>query len=263
MGRDAEDPRASRAAETSGSEPAAAGERSTARAPALHGDVRARRRHLAHERVDLRGGSRSGNDRERGPGGDRTRSAGVGRVHPDRQQGWGSDRTQAGLRAGPAGLCDRRHVDGLRPEPDIGHPLLGHHRWARGLVAASRHAVPDPRQLRRGRSAEGLRAGRRRRGDRRRRRTAARRLHHHVSVVAGGVPPRGRRHRDRAVEHQTRSRRRVHRRSKRRRGRRGAVRPRHGRHRAGHPLVAGGRGVGRRPHRRSAPSPWGYWSGGW
>ena len=72
------------------------------------GDVRARRRHIADERVDLVGGSRPRHDRQRRPGRDRARGAGIRRVHPDRRQGRRSHRTQAGVRAGPARL--RRSV---------------------------------------------------------------------------------------------------------------------------------------------------------
>ena len=61
-----------------------------------------------------------------------------------------------------------------------------------------------------------------------------------------GVPARGRHHRGRAVRHQARARRAVHRAAGRRPGRRRPLGPRHGRHRAGHPGVAGGRRVGRR-----------------
>ena len=64
---------------------------------------------------------------------------------------------------------------------------------------------------------QGLRPGRGGGGDRRRGRAADRGLHHHLPVVAGRVPARGRRHRDRAVRHQTRPRRAVHRTATRRR----------------------------------------------
>ena len=120
-----------------------------------------------------------------------------------------------------------------RPEPDRGHHLLGDHRRARRVAAAAGDAVAHPRQLRGRGAEEGLRPGRRRGRDRRRGRAAARRLHHHLScrggsafllevviiaVVLSGiklvrdVPYTG----PRAG----------------RLGRRGAVRPRHGRHRA-------------------------------
>ena len=136
--------------------------------------------------------------------------------------------------------------DGVRPEPDRGHHLLGDRGRDRRLVAAARHAVADPRQLRGSGPEEGLRPGRGRGRDRRRGRTAARRLHHHLPVVATRVRARGRHHRGRALRHQTRPRRALHRASARRRGWRGAVRLGHGRHRAGHPGVAGGRRVRRR-----------------
>ena len=57
------------------------------RDPPRDGDVRARRRHVADERLDL--GRREGprHDRERRAVGDRARGARVGGVHPDRQQG--------------------------------------------------------------------------------------------------------------------------------------------------------------------------------
>ena len=134
----------------------------------------------------------------------------------------------------------------LAQRPDRDHHLLGDHRRARSVVAAARHAVADPRQLRGGGSDEGLRPGRRRGGDRRRRRPAARRLHHHLPVVAPRVPARGRDHRDRALRHRTRPRRAVHRPAGDRPGRRRALRGRHGRHRAQHPGLAGGRRIGRR-----------------
>ena len=110
---------------------------------------------------------------------------------------------------------------------------------------------------------EGLRAGRGRGRDRRRGRAAARRVHHHLPVVARRVPARGRRHRDRAVRHQARPRRAVHRISRGRRGRRDPVRPGHGRHRAGHPGVAGRRRSPSARSWRSARSRWPGWSGGW
>ncbi len=216
--------------------------------PAGHGDVRPRRRHVADERLDLIGGPRPGHDRERRPVGDRARGARLGGVHPDRQQDRRSDRAQASVRAGSARLRRRRALDGARPEPGHDRHLLGHRGWARRLAAAARHAVPDPRQLRGDRSAQGLRAGRGGGGDRGRGRTADRRLHHDLPLVARGLPHGGRRHRDRALRHPAGARRPVHGSPWRRRGGSGPVRARHGRHRAGHPRVAGGRGV-----RRGAP----------
>ena len=103
---------------------------------------------------------------------------------------------------------------------------------------------------------QGLRPGRRRGRDRRRGRAAARRLHHHVPVVARRLPARGRRHRGRAVRHQARPRRAVHRAPGGRRRRRGPLGRGHGRHRAGHPGLAGGRRVGRARSWWSAPSRW-------
>ena len=79
-------------------------DRSTPSDPAGDGDVRARRRHVAHERVDLGGGRGSRHDRQRRPVRDRARGAGLGRLHPDRQQGRRPHRPQAGLRPGPARL---------------------------------------------------------------------------------------------------------------------------------------------------------------
>ena len=113
------------------------------------GDVRARRRHVAHERVDLGGRRGSRHDRERRPVGDRARGAGLRRVHPDRQQGRRPHRPQARLRARSARLRDRRAGDGARPGPHRDHRLLGDHRRARRVAAAARDAVAHPRQLRR------------------------------------------------------------------------------------------------------------------
>ena len=72
-------------------------------------------------------------------------------------------------------------------------------------------------------------------------------LHHDVPVVAHRLPARGRDHHRRAHRGQAHPRRALHRVSPRRRRRRGAVRRGHGRHRAGHPGVAGGRRVRRPP----------------
>ena len=130
---------------------------STARRPAGDGDVRARRQHIADERLDLRGGRRPRHDRQRRPVRDRARGAGVRRVHPDRQQGRRSHRAQAGLRAGPARLRRRRTGDGAGPEPDGGHHLLGAGGRARRVAPAARHAVAHPRQLRGSGPEEGLR----------------------------------------------------------------------------------------------------------
>ena len=62
-----------------------------------------------------------------------------------------------------------------------------------------------------------------------------------------GIPARGRDHRDRALEHQARPRRALHRASGGRRGRRGPLGPGDGRHRAEHPGLAGRGRVRRRP----------------
>ena len=67
------------------------------------GDVRARRRHVADERVDLGGGQGSRHDGQRGAERDRARGPGLRRVHPDQQQDRRPVRTQAGVRAGSAG----------------------------------------------------------------------------------------------------------------------------------------------------------------
>ena len=88
--------------------PPAAQTQSSARDPAVDGDVRARRRHVADERLDLGGRARSRHDRQRGPVGHRARSAGVRRLHPDRQQDRRPLRAQTGVCAGVAGLCRRR-----------------------------------------------------------------------------------------------------------------------------------------------------------
>ena len=217
------------------------------RRPAGDGDVRARRRHVADERVDLGGGRGPRHDGERRPVGDRPRGAGLGRVHPDQQQDRRPLRAQAGLRARSARLRRRRRGDDARPGSHRDHHLLGDAGWARRLAPPARHAVADPRQLRRRRAEEGLRPGRGRGRDRRRRRTAARRVHHHLSVVARRLPARGRDHRHRAVRRQAGARRAVHRAAWHRRRRRRPLRLRHGRHRARHPRVAGGRRGGRRP----------------
>ena len=159
---------------------------------ACRGDVRARRRHLADERLDLRGGRGSRHDGERRAVRDRARGPGLGRVHPDQQQGGRPHRSQAGLRPGPARLRHRRPGDDAGPEPDRDHHLLGDPRRSGGIAAAARHAVTHPRELRRSRSQEDLRPGRGSGGHRRSGRTAARRLRHHLPVVAGRLPPRSR-----------------------------------------------------------------------
>ena len=79
-----------------------------AAAPAGDGDVRARRRHVADERVDLGGRRGPRHDGQRRAVGDRARGARLRRVHPDRQQGRRPHRPQARLRARPARLRRRR-----------------------------------------------------------------------------------------------------------------------------------------------------------
>ena len=118
------------------------------RDPARDGDVRARRRHVADERVDLGGRARPRHDRERRAVGDRARGARLGRVHPDRQQDRRPDRPQARVRPRPARLRDRRAVDDARAEPAPDRHLLGDHRRPRRVAAAAVDAVADPRQLR-------------------------------------------------------------------------------------------------------------------
>ncbi len=214
---------------------------SAARPLARHGDVRPRRRHVADERFDLLGRQRSRHDGQRGPVGDRTRSAGVGRVHPDRKQGRRSHRTQEGVRPRTPGLCHRRPRHGARAEPRRGHHLLGDHRRPRRIAPAPRDAVTHPRQLRGRRPEEGLRTGGRVRRHRRSGGTAARRIHHDLPVVARRVLAGRRGDRRRVVRHQARPRCAVHGRPARRRDRSGPLRGRHGRHRPQRARVAGGR----------------------
>ena len=236
-------------------------------APAGGGDVRARRRHVADERVDLGGGQGSRHDGQLCPERDRARGPGLRCVHPDQQQGRRPLRTQAGVRAGSAGVCDRRAGDDPRPEPDGDHRLLGDHRRPRRLAPAAGDAVPDPWQLRGSGTEEDLCAHRSGGRDRRRGRAAARRLRHHLPVLARRLPARGRRHRGRAVADRAPQGRPVHGSAAGRRGRRGPVRAGDGRRGAGHPGVAGGRrlrraadrdrrarALGARPLARAAPS---------
>ena len=213
------------------------------------GDVRARRRHVADERVDREGGRGPRHDRQRGAGRHRARGARVGRVHPDREQGRRPHRAQAGLRPRSARLRAGRPGDGVVSGPHGDHRVLGDRRRARRVVAAAGDAVADPRQLPGRGPEEGLRPGGRRGGDRRRGRPADRRLPDHLPVVARRVPAGGRRDRGRAQRPQAHSRRALHRPARRRRGRRAAVGRRHGRRRHRHPRLAGGRGVRRRPDR--------------
>ena len=76
----------------------------------------------------------------------------------------------------------------------------------------------------------GLCPGRSLGGGRRGDRTAARRVHHDLPLVAGRLPARARDHRDRVARFRAHQGRAVHGTSPGRRGRRGPVRPRHGRH---------------------------------
>ena len=153
--------------------------------------------------------------------------------------------------------------DGAGPEPDRSHHLLGAGRRAGRLAAAAVHAVAHPRQLRRSGPDEGLRPGRRRGRDRRRGRATARRLHHDLPVLAGRLHPRGRHHRGRPLRHQTRPRRALHRAPRGRRGGLGPVRRGHGRCRAQHPGVAGGRRIRRSRSWSSASPGWPGWSTGY
>ena len=220
-----------------------ADDRSPTPASPGHGHVRVGGGHLADERVHLGGGPRSGHDRQQRAVRHRVGGAGLGRVHPHREQGRRSHRPQAGLCVGPARLCHRRAGHGARPEHHRRHRVLGHSRRTGRVAPAALHAVPHPRQLRRRGAAPGVRPRGRGRRDRRRRRAAAGWLHHHLPVVARRVPPRGGRHRRRPLRHQARARRPVHRRARRRRRGCDALGLRHGRHRAGHPRLAGRRGV--------------------
>ncbi len=180
--------------------------------PAAGGcDVRARGRHVVHERLDLRRGPRSGCDRERRPGDHRARGARLRRLHPDRGQDRRPDRAEAGVRDRPPGVCHRRGGDGAGAEPHRRDRLLGDHRRTGRVPAPARDAIAGPRQLR-GRSPEkGLRHGRRRGRRRRCGRAAPRRLHHDVPVVACRLRARGCRDRGGAAGDQARARRRVHR----------------------------------------------------
>ena len=122
------------------------------RDPPRGGDVRARRRHVVDERLDRGGRQGPRHHREWGPIRDRARGAGLRRVHPDREQDRGPDRPQEGLRPGSARLRDRRARDDARAGPHRGHHLLGDHRRSRRVAPAAVDAIPDPRQLRRGRA---------------------------------------------------------------------------------------------------------------
>ena len=153
-------------------------------------------------------------------------------------------------------------VDGAGAERDGDHRLLGDPRRARRVAAAAGDAVADPRQLR------GRRSGARSTPWSARRPRSPPRSDR---CSAGSSPPTcrgGSRSCSRSSSSRSSCpasgssatcRTRV---PPRRRGRLGAVRRRHGRHRAGHPGVAGGRRVRRRAPGRSAPSRWRRWCGG-
>ena len=143
---------ASGSSKPSMSETAAAGPLAAARAAARDGDVRARRRHVADERLDLGGGQGPRHDRQQRPVGDRARGAGLRRVHPHREQVRRPVRPQARVRARPARLRRRGPGHGRRAEHDRDHHLLGDRRRARRLAAAAGDAVAHPRQLRRRRA---------------------------------------------------------------------------------------------------------------
>ena len=219
---------------------------SSAPDPPGDGHVRAGRRHVDHERLDLGGGRRPRHRRECHPVRDRARGPGLGRLHPDRQQDRRPLRTQARVHPGSARLRDRRPGDGPVPDRAADLHLLGRDRWPRRVAPAARDAVAHPRQLRRGSPEGDVCPGRRLGCDRGGRRSADRRLHHHVPVVSRRVPARGRRHRDRVGRQPAGQGRAVHRAAPDRPGRRRPVGPRDGRPGAGHPRLAGGR-RGRRP----------------
>ena len=236
-------------------------------ARARGGDVRARRGHVADERVDRGGGRGPRYDGQLGSERDRARGPGLRGVHPDQQQGRGPLRAQAGVRGRSAGLRDRRPGDDPRPEPDGDHRVLGDHRRPRRVAAAPGDAVPDPRQLRGRGTEEDVCAHRRGGRDRRRGGAVARRLRHDLPVLARRLPVRGRRHRGRALADRAPRGCPLHRPAAGRRGGCGPVRRGDGRRGARHPGVAGGRrlrraahrerrgrAVGARPLARAAPS---------
>ena len=99
--------------------------------------------------------------------------------------------------------------------------------------------------------------------DRRRDRAAARRLPDDLPFLARRVHARGRRHRRRPARQPAAApRRSLHRRPGRRRRRLGPLGPRHGRPRARHPRLAGGRRVRGGAAGRSGWRRWGCWSTG-
>ena len=137
------------------------------------------------------------------------------------------------------------------------------YRRARCIAAAASDAVTHPRQLRGSCAEAGLRPGRGGGGHRRGGWSAARRLHHHLPIVAGRVRARGRRDHRRAVRHRPGPRRGVHRDRGHRRRRCAPLGPRHGRHRARHPGVAGGSRGGRHAARHRRRSRMAALAGGW
>ena len=106
------------------------------------------------------------------------------------------------------------------PEPDRHRHLLGDHRRAGRVPAASRDAVPGPRQLLRRRAEAGLRDDRCRRRHRRRGRSPARGLRHDLPVLARRFRARGRHHRRRPEPDPAGQGRGVHRVPRDRQGRR-------------------------------------------
>ncbi len=182
-----------------------------ARSPARDGDVRLGGRHVADERVDLRSRAGPAHHSQRRSVRHRPRSARLRRLHPHRQQDRRPLRPQEGVRARPARLHDGRDRDDAGAGAHRDHHLLGDHRRARCLAAAALDAVADPRQLRRGGAAQGLRAGRRVGGHRGGDRPAGRRLHHDLPVVASRVRARSRRDPRGAVRHQAGEGRPLHR----------------------------------------------------
>ncbi len=228
---------------------------SAAGGPSVHGHVRARRGHVAHERVHLGGRDGPEHHGQRGAVRDRPRSPGLGGVHPHQQQGRRPHRSQAGLCAGPAGLRRWGARHGPRPGPAHHRHLLGHLRRPRRLAPAARYAIAHPRQLR-GRSPEArVRARRCGCRDRRRDRAAAGRLHHDLPLVASRLPAGARGHRGGAVRDQDGPGRQIHGTARPRPRRRRPVGARHGRHRARHPRL-GGRRPGPGAHHHSVPCHW-------
>ena len=217
--------------------------RSPADGAALHGDVRAGGGHLAHERVDLGGDPRPQDHGQRCAVCHCPRGVGLGCVHPHQQQDRRPHRPQARLRHWAVGLCRGCPGNDIDPEHHVRHLFLGDRRWPRRRIAPTGHAVADSWQLHRYRPEAGLRDGRRRGRHRRRRGPVARWIRHHVPVLARWLCSRSRDHHRRAQPDPVGPRCPVHRGAEGRRRRRVPLCPRHGRCRARHPGVAGGRGV--------------------